>query len=719
VYANFDEASDVNEGFALDSNNQQKLAQPGNSSFDTLETWADANQGDGTFDFTASSGWSNVEDAISNGDYFVSAPVPDRGANVFYLYNGVEDFVVNNVTTYACRGGFCAARTKTCLYVRLINNNILRTGGRIMGSASDGVNHKAGYSWYENNTFEYTRDDAIHIGGGDQADPLGSHSAFRNNTVEGALRNSCWIHTDRSWITNNTLKYGGITGINIGSQGTGNDECRMMDVGLIENNLIIHPSWRGIMTRTTLNQETMGPDPVTGYYNRYLTITNNEFVNHQQEEGMYLTFLKDCTVSDNIVDNNSCSTWSVYSDSDYEFGIYCANSINVDGTDNIVSDTRIGIADWLVIDSDTCNDVTISLSGGLIEPYAATASDYYNGNRIPLYAINLAGMTDSLAHANDVATDQMWMGENSGTPKWFKVDLGAIYDVNHMVIYNFNWSGYTSRGCKNVNVYSSDSGSDPGNPVDNPGNWTAVGSAFDLTQAPGASDYGTTNAVEPDVVDINSTARWISLKINSNQGGGFCGLSEILFYGTGTGGGGAGGSTSTYNFEGVTQATNDHYAYYCDVDKMPFESSSDRNSFIEADDGDYLDLDEDDSNRWITSDPDASDEVFLWIQMNIDETPADITQIDLKFNGYSEATMDHRLYVKKASGAWDSASSWVQVGSDLNIISGTDGNLTRSITSSITDYIDGSGNIIWGVSQRTDDQDLRIDYVEMVVTYEE
>ena len=176
--------------------------------------------------------------------------------------------------------------------------------------------------------------------------------------------------------------------------------------------------------------------------------------------------------------------------------------------------------------TDVASDVTRIASSGL----TATASDQYDGSRIPANVVDESGMI-GLAHSNEHPAGLMWMGLHYFTPHWFKVDLGASYDLDNMVVYNFNWTDYVTRGSKNVNVYYSNSGTDPGNPIDDPGNWTALGSAFDLTQAPGASDYGTTNAVEPDVVNFGgTTARWVSLKINSDHGGGYGGLSEILFY---------------------------------------------------------------------------------------------------------------------------------------------------------------------------------------------
>ncbi len=119
----------------------------------------------------------------------------------------------------------------------------------------------------------------------------------------------------------------------------------------------------------------------------------------------------------------------------------------------------------------------------MIDPNSLTATAINNYlNRDPVYAVNSAGMSGD-AHASDTPVYKMWMGANGTWPKWFKVDLGSSTSMDFMRIWNFNWTGYTTRGCQGVNLYYSNSGSDPGNPVDNPGNWTAIGSAFDLHSA--------------------------------------------------------------------------------------------------------------------------------------------------------------------------------------------------------------------------------------------
>jgi hypothetical protein len=203
-------------------------------------------------------------------------------------------------------------------------------------------------------------------------------------------------------------------------------------------------------------------------------------------------------------------------------GIEQGPAINLQDLDDcdISNNTFTDVLAALEIDESTVSDVNFYDNVGII----AAASDNYTG-REPFYAVNGAGMIGD-AHSSGHPAGSMWMGANSNLPKWFKVDFVSSQDLVSMEIYNFNWTGYTSRGCRNVQVFYSNSVSDPGNPVNSPGNWTPVSGDFDLAEAPGTDDYTT-----PDTVTLGITARWISIKINSNYGGGYCGISELRFSG--------------------------------------------------------------------------------------------------------------------------------------------------------------------------------------------
>ena len=173
--------------------------------------------------------------------------------------------------------------------------------------------------------------------------------------------------------------------------------------------------------------------------------------------------------------------------------------------------------------------------------------------------------------------------------------------------------------------------------------------------------------------------------------------------------------TTTYNYVGVTQSTNDHYAYECDVDSWSSTpTGSNLNSKNEALDGDYANIATSNNGRWSTIDPGWGDEAFLWLDMEIDEDPSIITNIDLTFEGYSDGgSATFRMWVYD-----DTAGTWGALGSDQSMPSGSDGTMTRSITSNFDDYISGTGMLTWGMSSDDASERMRIDYVNAEITYQ-
>ena len=74
--------------------------------------------------------------------------------------------------------------------------------------------------------------------------------------------------------------------------------------------------------------------------------------------------------------------------------------------------------------------------------------------------------------------------------------------------------------------------------------------------------------------------------------------------------------STTYNFDGVTRDTNDHFAYAYDVDTFPFGGdTSNRNNGVEATDTQYAAISADNTSQWATTDPGNGDEILLWIEI--------------------------------------------------------------------------------------------------------
>jgi hypothetical protein len=178
-------------------------------------------------------------------------------------------------------------------------------------------------------------------------------------------------------------------------------------------------------------------------------------------------------------------------------------------------------------------------------------------------------------------------------------------------------------------------------------------------------------------------------------------------------------STTIYNFNGVNQANTNFNAYACKAHVFPFAGNAgNRTLMIEATDSDYGMIAVNDSLRWTTFNPYSTYEIFLWVEMKVNETPSTVTKIDLTFNGHTNGKNPtvHKIYIMKAGADWTQDSSWVQVGTDQTISNTTDATMTRSVTTNAPTYIDGSGKIIWGVYETRSGVEMNINYVEMAVT---
>lgn len=179
----------------------------------------------------------------------------------------------------------------------------------------------------------------------------------------------------------------------------------------------------------------------------------------------------------------------------------------------------------------------------------------------------------------------------------------------------------------------------------------------------------------------------------------------------------------TYNFSDVSQANTNNKAYACDVDVFPFSGIADNmNSKVEATDDQYVSISANDRSQWTPLNPGSGDQTLLWAEMHINQSPEKINRIDLNFSGNTEGAIlipytAYRIYVLKAGADWTQNASWVKLGADdFTVLPNVDTRISRSITSNIGDYIDGSGKIVWVVYETILNQLSHINYVEMTVT---
>ncbi len=102
-----------------------------------------------------------------------------------------------------------------------------------------------------------------------------------------------------------------------------------------------------------------------------------------------------------------------------------------------------------------------------------------------------------------------------GTSFWVQYDLGHLYKLGAMQVWNHNEPGFTARGFNSVSIDYSQDGT----------NWTALGN-FTFPQASGASGY--TGFTGPDFGGI--CARYVIITSNTNYGDGFShSLGEVQF----------------------------------------------------------------------------------------------------------------------------------------------------------------------------------------------
>lgn len=346
VYKTYDVLKNYTEGYFLSQEHQQKIGLKG-VDFQMQQSWEQARVNDTTFKFTCgTSEYGRYRDELEDGDYFV---LSHRGGDVVFLSSGVDNFVLNNMTTHACRGRFFSIDAG-CSTSRLLNNNYLRTQGHIMGSSSGGVGVDRGDNvWYEGNRFEYSRDDMFHNGSN-----AGKGSVFRRNNLIGAFRNSVWVQADRTWVAENTIEYAGSSGIHIGYAPS--EPGTMPDVVLVENNTILRPNWNGIELNTNVNN----PDWETGsIYNENIVIRNNHIIDNFRNEAISIEYAKNVVLENNLV-TNTIDDWSVYSEKALQIGIHISNSENVLGRENKILDDRIP-ADSLLIIENNCSNIVLDL----------------------------------------------------------------------------------------------------------------------------------------------------------------------------------------------------------------------------------------------------------------------------------------------------------------------------------------------------------------------
>ncbi len=190
-----------------------------------------------------------------------------------------------------------------------------------------------------------------------------------------------------------------------------------------------------------------------------------------------------------------------------------------------------GIAEFQFFTEALTNNYTKILPGGIITRVAATASDRYAG----VTEADAMRMVDGTGLIGGVASNSQhaagWNGThwlNNGLDAartWAKFDLGAVYVINRMRVWNYNESD-GKRGITNFNIYVSATGT--GNPVNNPANWTLTITGQKLQLAPGNAKVSGQNVP----LSVPAGTRYVAFANMLNGGASLRGLSEVQFYGS-------------------------------------------------------------------------------------------------------------------------------------------------------------------------------------------
>ncbi|WP_018759597.1 DUF7402 domain-containing protein [Paenibacillus terrigena] len=107
--------------------------------------------------------------------------------------------------------------------------------------------------------------------------------------------------------------------------------------------------------------------------------------------------------------------------------------------------------------------LTVTANDPIIVPNQASVGSEWapqSGGQKAANLINNSGMsgTTSLQDTHDTASNTIWHTDsNPGNKAWAKIDLGKVYQLDEMWIWNINQANNSSRGLKNVKIeYSID-----------------------------------------------------------------------------------------------------------------------------------------------------------------------------------------------------------------------------------------------------------------------
>jgi hypothetical protein len=174
-------------------------------------------------------------------------------------------------------------------------------------------------------------------------------------------------------------------------------------------------------------------------------------------------------------------------------------------------------------------DMLMSFIQGTQNPLTtATANDAISSSYLAKFCANAAGLDESgLLHTNETLNNSWLAHVGSGNPNpgtvpgatWVKIDLGFVYEIDSLWIWNIAHDGYTNRGLRNVTIQYSENGGT------STSDWQTAWTG-ELNKSLGDNNY----AHETEINLPNIEARYIVIT-SSNTDGSWgldpCGLAEV------------------------------------------------------------------------------------------------------------------------------------------------------------------------------------------------
>ncbi len=182
--------------------------------------------------------------------------------------------------------------------------------------------------------------------------------------------------------------------------------------------------------------------------------------------------------------------------------------------------------------------------------------------------------------------------------------------------------------------------------------------------------------------------------------------------------------TATYDFNTCTTGTN-CFAWTTDLDTWDTTTAppidSDWNAWTTQ--ATYSAILSSNDVRYATVNPGVGDFAPLLMQFNITQNRNSISQIAISVEGRSNETSSGTAILKACNTASNSltlqkCNSWSTSSSTaVNNSSGADTTATLTLSSSITNYVNSSGNFYFAYGLSTSNTEIQIDMVTVTVTY--